>query len=102
MPDSSRFARVANLTLRVMGGKSGNDLARNGNAVLPSFAGRRQPTPKYLLPRQGRGRPSEMRAGWQRMAERRDGEQRAVCGWKGAAKIELAFYTIRYGRVGIK
>jgi hypothetical protein len=32
-PHSSRFAGIDHLTLRVMGGKGGNDLARNGNKV---------------------------------------------------------------------
>jgi hypothetical protein len=30
MPNSSGFAGIGHLTLHVMGGKSGNDLARNG------------------------------------------------------------------------
>jgi hypothetical protein len=36
------------------------------------------------------------------MTERQDGEMKAVCGWKDAAKSELVFYTIRHSRVGIK
>jgi hypothetical protein len=33
MPNSSPVAGIGNLTFRVMGGKGGNDLARNGNVV---------------------------------------------------------------------
>jgi hypothetical protein len=33
MPHSSRFARIDNVTLRVMGGKSGKIAARNGKDV---------------------------------------------------------------------
>jgi hypothetical protein len=59
MPNSSQFAASANLTFRVMGGKSGKVAARNGKEVATSGKVSGNRTTARQLTREGCGQPAE-------------------------------------------